>query len=251
MGVAALGSSGGCSLLLDTNGLVGGAPPESTIGSNTTDAGTSGGSSGSSGSSGSDGAVPGEPCSGSPIHCETFDEGDPLSRNTQDTDSTTSIEIDDTVSVSAPRSAKFVIRASTSNTSPDATLNFRTATAVSAFALEGNVFIEREEKGQVAQLLRITNDVDPPIVLERSGALRFDGQVRANIQVPSGRWFTLRVEMGQRMIKIAVDGVGPDPITTAVTWTSRPISVTYGISEANSPNTGWIVRWDNVVVRSL
>lgn len=39
------------------------------------------------------------------------------------------------------------------------------------------------------------------------------------------------------------------PLVTA--WPAGPVIVRLGVSEANSPTEGWLVRWDDIVVRQL
>ena len=56
---------------------------------------------------------------------------------------------------------RFAIEPSTSNASPDATLKFVTTEALADFAVEGRVFIAKNEPSQPARLLRVITIVQP------------------------------------------------------------------------------------------
>ncbi len=236
---------GGCSLLVDTDAFSGGGggyadaatPPREASAS--TDAGAP-----------ESGVRPG-PCSGTFVHCETFDTADSLKRYGADLDSTTSIDVDDVLTLSPPRSAKFVI-APSNNTSPDATLMFTTATPLEKFVFEGNVHIEREEPDEPARLLRVEAAGGPFLNLSRAGGLSDGTQTVGNVgPFPVGRWVRIRFEVTPPTATITVEGADPGAATFTVDWETRPVSVKFGVSEANSPTTGWIVRWDDLVLRAL
>jgi len=242
-------TGGGCSLLVDTDGLSTSAASPADGGFVDSDAENQ---ADATKADANDGApAPTNRCAAS-IHCETFDEGDPLSRHTKSIDSSTIVTIDDTRSVSAPRSARFVINPS-GNGSPDATLTFHTDAAVASFVFEGTIYIEREEPSLVGRILRLGNTTNPAITLDRSGTVRLEGTgVLGTVStMPSGQWVTLRLELRPNALTVTVNGTGPAAFAFPITWAKESLTVRFGISEASSPTTGWVVNWDNLVVREL
>lgn len=252
IGVLAL-PLGACQLLVETDGLAGSAQARSDAGGTPSD-----GPASADGPVLVDGPSAADPCANGPVHCETFDEGDPLQRNSVDKDDTTKVSIDDKVSVSQPRSARFEITPSSANGSPDATLQFTTDKSVSSFVFEGKVLIDREEVGKAGRLLRLAappEDVSiNPLMLEQSGNIK-DGTnagVLANLgSIPLNRWLAVRVEMRPEKAIVTVEGASPGTAEIARTWAPNKVMVRFGISEADSPTTGWLVHWDNLVVREL
>ena len=244
-----------CSLLVDTDGL-GGARSEDDAGSidgaaGASDAAAPDGST-DAGSDADAGAARVDPCTDGPVHCETFDEGAPLSRYEIDDDPETSISIDDALSFSPTRSAKFEIEPS-ANGSPDATIELTTSPILDV-SLEGKVHIERFEPGAVGRLLFIALG-DATMYLERSGALVTSGLSSSVGEIPAGRWLTIRVELRRstspQTLTVTVEGAGAQRLVVIVPNTPSRLFVRLGISEAPSPTTGWVVRWDDIVIRHL
>lgn len=255
LGVGVIGA--GCSFLLDTESLAGVAPSVDAGGDTGPNAGEASVNNPPPDGSVADGSSS-DPCGPSPLFCETFDkDADPLARFMLDTDPTTEVTLDRAKSLSAPRSAKFVINPG-GNASPDATLAYRIEGANKPdFVFEGSFFIERQEN-LFARLLRITIDNGRAILLERTGAFKIDDNQLANVgRLPSNAWVHLRLEVHPTTMTLSLetpDGSGnvtSGPVNVAPAWSSGSILFRLGISEANSPNVGWIVYWDNIVVRAL
>ena len=189
------------------------------------------------------------------VICETFDTPGSTDRYPRDLDDTTSIDPDDTRSVSPPGSARFTIQASTSNQSPDATLAFKTSIDLSDFAVEGKVFVAKSEPGQNARLLRIVSvGVGEPMMVNRSGDVVHGNAITGGGVVPFDKWVRIRVEIRSSMqpaqATIEIDGVRRS-ISLQGGWTPGLVTASFGISEANSPTTGWLVNWDDVVIQKL
>jgi hypothetical protein len=242
----------GCSLVVDTEGLAGirssssGGTPgvEPSTGADAGDAASN------------EGAAPSELCTGNPVWCETFDEGDPLARYTIASDPKTSVILDDALSVSARRSAKFTIDPGGSDSSPSAMIQFQTAEALSDFVFEAAVHIERFESGgdDGTELFHLTNG-QGNLFFGPAGVAFLDGATASLGAVPTGRWIQLRVEMrltaSPPMIGMTVDGTVFGPMQAPRTWTSQRVSARLGIGDARTTSTGWTVRWDNIVLRKL
>jgi hypothetical protein len=248
---AATASILSCSLLVDT-GELSGKPDAPTFGAE----------------AGAEAAADAEPEAGTALNlpnpcadttlvfCESFDSPAALSRFGKDTDPTTNISVDGPASASAPRSARFEILPDT-NTSPDATLQFTTTASLSHVAVDGWVLIERSEPAQVGRLFLVNIGAQTNIIVERSGDI-LDGskQIGTVAAPPTGRWFRLHVEANGDVVPptvvVELDGIPSKTITVgSAAWKPGPVMVRFGISEANSPTTGWLVRWDDIRVKSL
>jgi len=251
--LAVLLVAAGCSLLVDTSDL----DVESSSSSSSSSAGgqgeggpPNGGGSDGSTSDGPIGTTTNEICKNT-VHCETFEEGDPLSRMSADTDDVTKITIDSTKSLSPTHAARFEIEPS-NNGSPDATLQFRTKN-IANFVFEGSIFIEREQPNQPGRIFRINNEIAGlPLDLTHNGRLTLDDNLIAELGViPRGRWVRLKVEVKGRTLIVSYDNGAKStgPLSLSNPLDSAPLTVRFGISEANSPNIGWIVYWDDLTVR--
>jgi hypothetical protein len=161
--------------------------------------------------------------------------------------------IDDTESVSPPRSAKFVIDPSPDNTSADATIEMKTTGSLARFVVTADLRIDRAEQ-RVARLFFI--EQGGHILFEPSGLLKGpQGTYRALAAVANGRWVALRIEVRTdvtpAIANFTVDGTSTGDFELGSGWAPGPISMRFGISEAAALTTGWIVRWDNIVLRQL
>lgn len=194
------------------------------------------------------------PCSAAGVvFCETFDRADATKTYVNTTDPETSIATDDVMFSSPPRSAKFVITAS-NNGSPDATLELRPPGSLSDFAFEAKLHIEKNEPGGVGRLLYIKPSGGEEIIVEQSGTVK-SGATTSNIGAFAiGKWLSFRLEVRATTqpskAAIEIDGQRSE-VNLASAWVVAPLLVRIGVSEAFSPKNGWIVRWDDVVVRTL
>ena len=198
------------------------------------------------------------PCADTTLaFCETFDDQGALARFAQDTDTTTSIAIDGPPFVTGPASARFEILADTNNESPDATLQFTTASTLARAAVDAWVLIERSEPMLAARLFLVNVGNQENVFVQRNGSIRTNsGEIGAVAAPPTGRWFRIHVEARADVVPptilVELDGARSGAIPVGnVAWKPGPALVRFGISEANSPTTGWLVRWDDVVVKSL
>ena len=241
---------GACFLVVDTDDLAG-AGVGSTRDSGLVEAGDGPPVSTVDAGDASEAAAP-DPCAGEPILCETFDDTSTLPAYPQNTDPESAITLDDAGSLSPPHSARFVIEPSNNN-SADATIDLRTTAGVADFVFEAALHIERSEPGQVARLLLISNG-DDGFYLDQNGEVKNSGDTFGNVgPVPTGRWITIRIEMriASGNATFVIDGKTSGPFQVPGTWQPDPVLARLGVSEANAPTTGWLVRWDNIVIRKL
>jgi hypothetical protein len=241
-----------CSLLVDTAGLSGTADRADADSDAPLQPVADGGD------AKTDAAPAPDPCTDTTLaFCETFDGKGALARFGKDTDPTTSIAIDGPPFVTAPASARFEILPDTGNGSPDATLQFTTASSLARAAVDAWVLIERSEPMQAARLFYMSIANQEAVFIERDGTIHISaGEIGAVAAPPSGKWFKLHVELRTDVtpptIVVELDGVRTKAISVGnVGWNPGSLFVRFGISEANSPTTGWLVHWDDLVVRSL
>lgn len=69
--------------------------------------------------------------------------------------------------------------------------------------------------------------------------------------IPTGRWVAIRVEVRPAKVTVTVDGASPGSVDFAHAWTPNKVTARFGTSEANSPTTGWLVHWNDLVIREL
>jgi hypothetical protein len=191
------------------------------------------------------------------VVCETFDDEAAVARYATSTDESTTVTSSAAMSASAPRSALFTIEPS-SSTSPDATLTIRPTGALTDFAVQGVFYIARREPGKEARLLNVSPlgdaGVGEPIHLQQSGQVRNADAVTNVGEFAGGRWVSIRLEVRSSVqpaeARLAVDGVEA-LLALPAGWKPSEIFVRLGVSEANSPTTGWLVYWDDIVIRRL
>ena len=237
-----------CTLLVDTSGL--------STSDTSVEAGVDGAPAiegGIDSSAPLDGAT--DPCADpTVVLCERFNDEASISRYPAVTDPTTTISLDKISFFSPPGSAKFLITPST-NTSPDTTLALKTDVSLARFAVEARVRIDRNEPGQGAQLLNLTTG--PRIlVVDHSGEIRDGATLIATVpSPPSNEWVRLRVEVRTdtptKSVVVTLGSTTTDTLPISANWAAGPVQVQLGVSEANSPTTGWLVRWDDVILQRL
>lgn len=239
-----------CSLLVDTAGLSGAA--------DRADADAAPRPAGDAGDAMADAAPAPDPCIDKTLaFCETFDGQGALGRFGKDTDPTTSITVDGPPFVTAPSSARFEILPDLANTSPDATLQLTTASTLANAAVDAWVLIERGEPAQVARLFLVSVGNQENVFVHRDGTIHTpSGKIGSVAAPPTGRWFRVHVELRTGVVPptvlVELDGARSKAISVGnVAWKPGPVLVRFGISEANSPTVGWLVHWDDVVVKSL
>jgi hypothetical protein len=242
-----------CSALVDTDGLTGGVRADAS-----SDEAVDVVPETSTGDGPTQDATPEDPCLDQTLpFCERFDTAAALLRFGSDTDPPdTRIEVDTSAFVSAPGSAKFEIDP-TMNGSPDATLGFSTSATLARLAFEAWVRIERSEPGERGRLLSMNVASQGNVIIERSGAFSLDGAPLGTIAEPAAdQWFRLRVEIRTDVVPAELIVTRGDARSAVVrladtAWTPGKVSAQFGISEASSPNVGWLVRWDDVRVLKL
>jgi hypothetical protein len=242
--------SASCSLFIDTTGFVEPGDPDSSDGATNVD--------GASPIEAASDVALNERCKDpSVIVCETFDGPAAVEKYPRTTDPSTSVTFDTTGFLSPPGSSRFLIQASTSNTSPDAVLRIEPDVVVADFAIDAGLFIEYAEPGGAARLVYLSNANSKSLIVEQSGAVIESGEMRAQLgAIPTGRWLSVKIEI--RTSKppatgsIRIGDATTNTMTLHETWTDpgKPI-FRFGVSEANSPTRGWLVRWDDVVIRRL
>lgn len=241
--VALLSALLGCSLAYDLSGLAGGRADggDASVEAASVDAGQA------------DAPSVNARCANT-VLCQTFD--DPvLGLLETTTDPSTRVELDDKVFRTPPRSARFTIEPSTSDTSPDATLRLRASSALDAFVLTAELNIERTEPMGAGQLLKLTTG-DLLLVLRVNGTLLESSVTVASLgPLPTAAWLPVRIEVrtntqpATAIVSIGAKSSGT--IQLAAKSVASPANVELGVSEANSPTAGWVVRWDEVIVRPL
>lgn len=247
-----------CSLLVDSGGLSDDDPQANDAG--VTEAAVAdvtvtgdGGVAGDADASGDAAYV--EPCVGNVVLCEKFDSTNATDVYEKTLDPNTRIDTDDSAFLSAPRSARFTIDPSTSIGSADATLNMHPTAALADFSIEGRVFIEKREPNEDGRLFWVNGATGgEALFINASGAVK-NGTSAVNVGMfASGKWIHLRVEIhagaAPAQATIEVDGT-KFPYTLTLGWPAGAISIRLGISETDVPTTGWLVRWDDVVVKKL
>lgn len=244
---ALLAALGGCTLLVGTGDLAEPGSADATV--------PEASSSDATGSADAEAGAPVDPCAAPNVLCETFDGIDPLAAYDIDKDPSGSVAIDDAISLSPPRSARFTIEPSGA-LSADAAVTMLTNGAVEDFVFEGGVHIERKEPNESADLLVLGKSKTERLVLDQLGALSLDGEQLGTVApVPLGRWIPVRIEARVRVapasVIVSVDGKEPVTITLPAPWAAASAFARLGVLDAKAPTTGWIVRWDDIVIRKL
>jgi hypothetical protein len=246
--VVALSAS--CTLFIDTSGFVGSSDAvDASDGATSADV--------SSADDAPRDVSPFELCKDpSFIVCETFDGPVAVDRYPRVTDPSTNVTFDNVGFFSPPGSVRFRIEPS-GNTSPDAVLRMEPGVTVADFGIDAELFIESSEPGGVARLLYISNENTKSLIVEQSGAVVESGETRAQLgAIPLGRWLAVHIEIRTSKLpataSIKIGDATTNTISLHESWTEpgKPV-FRFGVSEASSPTKGWLVRWDDVVIRKL
>jgi len=189
------------------------------------------------------------------VVCEGFDTAAAVAKYKADIDEGTSVSFEDKVVASPPGAARFEIGGGLSNNSPDATLELVADETLTDFSIEARLHIEYGEPVEKGRLFLVSTGTEN-LYLESAGNVEETstnvGQLGA---IPRGRWLPFRVEIrlgdNPKTATFSVDDKTTGKINLGGGWTPGRPFIRIGISEAFAPQKGWLVRWDNLVVKRL
>jgi len=104
---------------------------------------------------------------------------------------------------------------------------------------------ERAEQERLERLRRFTDLVEESVLPSASSKRprRADcAPVKAPFTWPKSS-LVMTLDTTPRTVIVTIGGVASPALTISDAWAPSPILFAFGISEANSPTTGWLVHW--------
>lgn len=239
-----------CTLLVDLDGLVQMTP------AGPTDASPEVGSAEAGADSRTDAPLA-DPCAVSGLlYCTRFDDSRSLDAFRRTTDPTTRVEVLTSSFFSPPSAAAFTIDPS-GNGSADATLALTVGTDVSRAVLRAKVRIDKREAVD-GRLVAMRLGNSGTILLDHGGEIRESGAAKLGMApaLPDAQWVEFRLELDGTVVPPRVRVTVGNAALTEVSvgsgaWSPGEVTVVFGISETSTPSSGWLVRWDDVVIQRL